>query len=105
MSRPDTCGRRYIRLRVIRGTRVKPLPLLPSRPGGVCSRPLHGARNLTKPIVTKSLFPPDFVCRFHDQRQLRPLFVVSQDVAFFRAGEPALRAETQLIEVDELRGV
>src|SRR5450759_1367345 len=37
----------YARPRVIRGTRVKPLPLLPSRPGAVCSRPLHGARDLT----------------------------------------------------------
>src|SRR5216684_3128838 len=39
-------GRRkgvYARPRVIRGTRVKPLPLLPSGPGGVCSRPLHEA--------------------------------------------------------------
>src|SRR3974390_2892656 len=35
------------RPRVIRGTRVKPLPLLPSGPGGVCSRPLHEARSLT----------------------------------------------------------
>jgi uncharacterized protein (TIGR03437 family) len=32
---------------VIRGTRVKPLPLLPSGPGGVRSRPLHEARSLT----------------------------------------------------------
>ncbi len=39
--------RRYARPRVIRGTRVKPLPLLPSGPGGVCSRPLHEARSLT----------------------------------------------------------
>src|SRR5579863_5474751 len=37
----------YARPRVIRGTRVKPLPLLPSGPGGVCSRPLHEARSLT----------------------------------------------------------
>ena len=36
------------RPRVIRGTRAKPLPLLPSGPGGVCGRPLHGARGLTK---------------------------------------------------------
>src|SRR5580692_4678380 len=35
------------RPRVIRGTRTAPLPLLPSGPGGVCSRPLHGARDLT----------------------------------------------------------
>src|SRR5262249_43762979 len=35
------------RPRVIRGTRVKPLPLLPSGPGGVRSRPLHEARSLT----------------------------------------------------------
>src|SRR5580704_14185716 len=35
------------RPRVIRGTRAAPLPLLPSGPGGVCSRPLHGARDLT----------------------------------------------------------
>src|ERR1700745_499837 len=37
----------YARPRVIRGTQVKPLPLLPSGPGGVCSRPLHEARSLT----------------------------------------------------------
>src|SRR5271157_1618045 len=35
------------RPRVIRGTRTALLPLLPSGPGGVCSRPLHGARDLT----------------------------------------------------------
>src|SRR3954447_12731172 len=35
------------RPRVIRGTQVKPLPLLPSGPGGVCSRPLHEARGLS----------------------------------------------------------
>src|SRR5512140_1264689 len=35
------------RPRVIRGTRAAPLPLLPSGPGGVCGRPLHGARDLT----------------------------------------------------------
>jgi len=35
------------RPRVIRGTRAKPLPLLPSGPGGVHSRPLHEARSLT----------------------------------------------------------
>src|SRR3954467_13906587 len=35
------------RPRVIRGTQAKPLPLLPSEPGGVCSRPLHEARSLT----------------------------------------------------------
>src|SRR4051795_708471 len=34
------------RPRVIRGTQAKPLPLLPSEPGGVCSRPLHEARSL-----------------------------------------------------------
>src|SRR5580700_11091654 len=43
----------YAKLRVIRGTRVKPLPLLPSRPGGVCSRPLHGARDLTISRLTR----------------------------------------------------
>src|ERR1017187_10964380 len=37
----------YARPRVIRGTRVKPLPLLPSGPGGVHSHPLHEARSLT----------------------------------------------------------
>src|SRR5208282_949434 len=40
-------GRAYARPRVIRGTRTAPLPLLPSGPGGVCGRPLHGARDLT----------------------------------------------------------
>src|ERR1035438_8370677 len=37
----------YARPRVIRGTRTAPLPLLPSGPGGVCSRTLHEARDLT----------------------------------------------------------
>src|SRR5215467_16354926 len=37
----------YARPRVIRGTQVEPLPLLPSGPGGVRGRPLHGARDLT----------------------------------------------------------
>jgi len=46
-ARDDLIHGDYAKLRVIRGTRGKPLPLLPSRPGGVCSRPLHGARNLT----------------------------------------------------------
>src|SRR5581483_4081132 len=40
-------GRANARPRVIRGTQVKPLPLLPSGPGGVRGRPLHGARDLT----------------------------------------------------------
>src|SRR5208283_207832 len=40
-------GRADARPRVIRGTRTALLPLLPSGPGGVCSRPLHGARDLT----------------------------------------------------------
>src|SRR5579863_2789505 len=43
---------KYARPRVIRGTRVKPLPLLPSGPGGVCSRPLHEARSLTTSYAT-----------------------------------------------------
>src|SRR5512133_1039421 len=38
----------YARPRVIRGTRTAPLPLLPSGPGGVCGRPLHEARDLTR---------------------------------------------------------
>src|SRR5580693_1809913 len=40
-------GGSYARPRVIRGTRIKPLPLLPSGPGGVHSHPLHEARSLT----------------------------------------------------------
>ena len=39
--------RGYARPRVIRGTQVEPLPLLPSGPGGVRGRPLHEARSLT----------------------------------------------------------
>src|SRR5271170_4317141 len=57
--------RLYARPRVIRGTRVKPLPLLPSGPGGVRGRPLHEARSLTtshasrfqKTLLRKSWFP------------------------------------------------
>src|ERR1700722_13861591 len=41
------------KLRVIRGTQGKPLPLLPSGPGGVCSRLLHGARHLTTPKFSR----------------------------------------------------
>ena len=45
----------YARPRVIRGTRAKPLPLLPSGPGGVHSRPLHEARSLTNSMLTRAL--------------------------------------------------
>ena len=41
------CAGTHARPRGIRGTRAAPLPLLPSGPGGVCGRPLHGARDLT----------------------------------------------------------
>src|SRR6185369_155500 len=44
-------GGQNARPRVIRGTHAKPLPLLTSGPGGVCSRTLHGARDLTNPMV------------------------------------------------------
>ena len=42
----------YARPRVIRGTRAKPLPLLPSGSGGVHSRSLHEARGLTTTHAT-----------------------------------------------------
>src|SRR5947209_10697000 len=45
------------RPRVIRGTRAKSLPLLPSGPGGVYDRPLHEARGLTIHNRTISLLP------------------------------------------------
>src|SRR5215472_3380066 len=49
MKEGVSAGRRAfnVKHRVIRGTQGKPLPLLPSGPGGVCSRLLHGARHLT----------------------------------------------------------
>jgi len=43
--------RKFAKPRVIRGTQGKSLPLLPSGPGGVRDRLLHGARNLTSFIV------------------------------------------------------
>src|ERR1017187_7705676 len=43
---PDKAGQ-IARPRVIRGTRTALLPFLRSGPGVVCSRPLHGARDLT----------------------------------------------------------
>jgi len=49
----------YARPRVIRGTQVKPLPLLPSGPGGVCSRPLHEARSLTNTYASNFGVPPN----------------------------------------------
>src|SRR5881392_3531690 len=48
----------HARPRVIRGTRVKPLPLLPSGPGGVRSRPLHEARSLTISYASSFLERP-----------------------------------------------
>src|SRR5579862_659454 len=50
----------YARPRVIRGTRVKPLPLLPSGPGGVRSRPLHEARSLTTSYASRSVTSAHF---------------------------------------------
>jgi hypothetical protein len=42
----------FARPRVIRGTRAKSLPLLPSGPSGVHNRPLHEARSLTTTNVS-----------------------------------------------------
>ena len=62
----NACKACYARPRVIRGTRAKPLPLLPSGPGGVCSRPLHGARSLTSTHPNTGCFfylhPANLVC-------------------------------------------
>src|SRR5208282_815018 len=66
----------YARPRVIRGTRVKPLPLLPSGPGGVRSRPLHEARSLTTFNASSFLeaarsTEPDSAGRLHQFLRLR----------------------------------
>src|SRR5579859_1952154 len=76
--------RRTARPRVIRGTRTAPLPLLPSGPGGVCGRPLHGARDLTNPIVTCTVRPdaPPLFDPFQEHRQrMQLVHVVGRRVA------------------------
>ena len=68
----------YARPRVIRGTRVKPLPLLPSGPGGVCSRPLHEARSLT----TSHASSFEIATRRFRERTFRPeitVFIMESD--------------------------
>src|SRR5947209_19889400 len=56
----------FARPRVIRGTRAKPLPLLPSGPGGVYNRPLHEARSLTTHKFTIGVYfgTPSTACSF-----------------------------------------
>src|ERR1700733_2065169 len=46
--------------------------------------------------------PPIFLRHFDDQRELGPLLVLGQQISFLGAGEPTLRAEPELIDVDEL---
>src|ERR1035441_4122001 len=65
-------GECLARPRVIRGTQAKPLPLLPSGPGGVYSRPLHEARSLTNHnlSIRLHLCEPRTACSFSASRVL-----------------------------------
>src|SRR6266700_4575179 len=49
--------------------------------------------------------PPNLIRYLDDPRQLGPLLVLGQDIAFLGRGEAALRREAKLIEGDELRGL
>ena len=49
--------------------------------------------------------PPYLAGDLDDHAQLRPLLILGQRVAFFRAGEAALRRERELIERREFRGL
>src|SRR5208282_5046879 len=48
---------------------------------------------------------PHFACNFNDQTQLRELLVFGEAISFGRARETALRAERELVEIDEFRGL
>jgi hypothetical protein len=53
------------RMRAIRGTRTKPLPLLPSGPGGVHSHPLHEAWSLTTSTASLQARDSEALCYSH----------------------------------------
>src|SRR5262249_46510099 len=53
---------------------------------------------------TRSPSAPDFLGDLDRHAQLGPLFFLRQHVAFFAGGKAALRAQAQLVEVDEFCG-
>src|SRR5262245_39675479 len=55
----------------------------------------------TMPVML-SLPSPHLVGNLYDHPQLRPLLVLGERVAFLARGKAALRAEAELIEIDEL---
>src|SRR5712691_13458351 len=46
---------------------------------------------------------PHLIRDLHDPRELRPLLVLAEDIAFLSRGEAALRREAELVERDEFR--
>src|SRR4051794_17699801 len=62
---------------------------------------MSGARG----SASERLRVPDFRGRLHHEPQLGQLVLDREVVALLGAGEPALRGETQLIDVDEPRGL
>ena len=44
---------------------------------------------------------PDFLGKLHDHAQLRPLFVLGEDIAFLGGGEAALRRPAEPVEIGE----
>src|SRR6516225_1943043 len=47
--------------------------------------------------------PPHLPRNLHDHAQLRPLFVLGENIALLGRGEAALRREAKLIDIDEFR--
>src|SRR5262249_61659358 len=57
------------------------------------------------PVTGGGKLSPHLIRDLHDEPQLRPLFVVGENIAFFGRGEAALRRQAKLIEVDEFGGL
>ncbi len=56
---------------------------------------------MSRPDGTALGVSPNFLGNINYERELRPLLVFGQQIAFFGTRKAALRAETQLIEIDE----
>src|SRR6266851_3558723 len=81
-------------------------------PGPRASRPAHGHAHLVRKSMSgpggprsRKTLAPDLARNLDTARELGPLLLLGQQVAFLGAGEAALRRQAELLQGRELRGL
>src|SRR6516162_11321045 len=79
---------------------------LPATIFGIAKQPPFSIVTLTSPRTRREgNSTPNLARDLADHAQLRPLLVLGENIAFLGRGEAALRRETKLIEIGEMRGL